>query len=455
MASNSTSLKATGQHSGKLSFVEKLSYGQLDTAGQLVFCVISNYLLYFYTDVAKLPVATAGVILLVARVFDAIDAPIWGTLIDLTNTKWGRARPYFLWLAVPFTVFGIMTFWAPQVSLHSKVIYCAITYIVTGILYTGLNTPLTAILPLLTADPDERLRLNSWRMTGGQIGVLVVNACTLPLVAFLGSGNDVNGFRYTIIIFALVGCFLTLFSFKHLRERVHVTAKKTTLKQGFHAMKNNWPWLIIVISNFFYWVALTERNSTLVYYFTYNFHNKGLVTLFNTMSSIQILSMISIPFLNRFMSKHTLWIGALVVSIVGQLIITFGGINVGIAMTGWIIGNFGAGIACAMPNALLGTAVDYGKMKNGVNAAGLLTAFGSTFCIKLGSGIAGFIPSMILAGFGYVAGQTQTAHALTGISISFNWITVIAFAIAAIPLFFYKKYEAMEDEIREAVANEE
>lgn len=73
--------------------VERISYAQLDTAGQLVFTMISSYLLYFYTDVAKIPVAVAGVILLVARIFDGIDAPIWGTLIDRTNSKWGRARP--------------------------------------------------------------------------------------------------------------------------------------------------------------------------------------------------------------------------------------------------------------------------------------------------------------------------------------------------------------------------
>lgn len=445
-------LSPSGDGNVQLSFIERLSYGQLDLAGQLVFCVISNYLLYFYTDIAKLPVATAGVVLLIARLFDGIDAPIWGTLIDHTSTKWGRARPYFLWLAVPFTIFGIMTFWAPQIGMTSRIIYCAITYIVTGILYTGLNTPLTAILPLLTTNSDERLKLNSWRMTGGQIGVLIVNAGTLPLVAWLGSGDDVKGFRLTIIIFALIGCFLTLFSFRHLKERVNVTAQKTSVKDGIHAMKRNWPWLIIVISNFFYWIALTERNSTLVYYFTYYFHNKGLVTLFNTMSSIQILAMISIPFLNRIMSKRNLWIGSLVLSIVGQLIITLCGVNVPIAMVGWLIGNFGAGIACAMPFALLGSAVDYGKMKNGVNAAGLLTAFGSTFCIKVGSGIAGFIPSVILASFGYVAGQTQTARSITGISISFNWVTMAAFTLALVPLIFYKKYEDMEDEIREAIS---
>ena len=108
----------------KLSFIERFSYGQLDAAGQLVFCVISSYLLYFYTDVVQLPVAAAGLILLVARLFDGIDAPVWGTLIDLTHSKYGRARPYLLWLILPFTLSAILMFWSPNLSVNARIIYC-------------------------------------------------------------------------------------------------------------------------------------------------------------------------------------------------------------------------------------------------------------------------------------------------------------------------------------------
>lgn len=436
----------------KISITERISYAQLDTAGQLIFTMISSYLLYFYTDVAKIPVATAGTILLIARVFDSLDAPVWGSIIDRTNTKWGRARPYFLWLAIPFAVFGVLTFWAPQFDLNTRIWYCAISYIVTGIIFTGLNTPLTAILPLITADPEERLKLNSWRMVGSQLGVFIVNALTLPLVAFFGKGNEVLGFRWTILIFAAISTVLTLISFANVRERVSISNETVTIRQGFKAMNRNWPWLIIVISNFFFWVALTGRTSTLVYYFTYNMGDKNLVPLFNGIASIQVIAMISIPLLTRFLSKQILWIAALLAAILGQIIIMSGGTNLVIVMIGWIIANLGSGIACSMPFAMLGSAVDYGKWKNGVMAAGLLTSIGSSFCLKLGSGIAGFIPTKIMAAFGYVAGQAQTAKALSGINISFNWVTMAAFALAILPLLFYKKYEKMEDEIRQSVS---
>lgn len=213
----------------KLSWRERISFGQLYMAGQLVFDMITVYLLYFFTDVAMIPVGTAGTILLVARVFDALDAPIWGSLIDMTNTKWGKARPYFLWISIPFAVSAILTFWAPGLPMHSRVIYCAVTYIITGVLYTGINTPLATILPLLTRNTQERLTLNSIRLTFGQIGVLIVNAFALPLVGIFGKGDEVKGFRYTIVLFAIVGLALTLFSFFNTKERVKPEVKKFQL----------------------------------------------------------------------------------------------------------------------------------------------------------------------------------------------------------------------------------
>lgn len=128
-----------------LSNYEMFNYASLNFAQVLIYFLISSYLLYFYTDVAKIPVATAGVILLIARCFDAVDAPIWGALIDITHSKYGRSRPYFLWVAFPFAISSVLMFWNPGFPYHTKVIWCAVTYILSGVLYTGINTPLTSI----------------------------------------------------------------------------------------------------------------------------------------------------------------------------------------------------------------------------------------------------------------------------------------------------------------------
>lgn len=138
--------------------------------------------------------------------------------------------------------------------------------------------------------------------------------------------------------------------------------------------------------------------------------------------------------------------------IFGQVLIGFAGMNLPLIITGWIIGCLGIGFAVSMPFALVGAAVDYGEWRNGINAAGLLTAFATTFCTKLGSGIGGMISAKVMAAFGYVAGKTQTAASLHGISISFIWVTVIALVVAIVPLLFYGKFEKMEKQVNDELS---
>src|ERR1044071_7503734 len=97
-------------------YVTRISYGLPDVAGQLIFCVISNYLLYFYTDVYGISVGVAGTILLIARCIDGIDAPLWGVILDKTRSRWGKSRPWFLWLCIPYAIFGVLTFLSPNLS---------------------------------------------------------------------------------------------------------------------------------------------------------------------------------------------------------------------------------------------------------------------------------------------------------------------------------------------------
>lgn len=326
-----------------------------------------------------------------------------------------------------------------------------ISYMLASILFTGLNTPLSAILPLLTLSPKERLVLNSFRMTGGQIGVLLMNATALPLVAFLGQGNDKLGFLYTAVTFAVISCALTLFAFRNIKEidtNRAEQAPKLPMKKSFAAMKGNWPWVLMVLANLIFWIALQQRATTIVYYLSYNIERKDLVPLVNSLATIQILFIIAIPFFSKFLTKTWIWIAGLLVATLGGVLIWIAADNVPLLIVGWVIGNIGSGIACSMPFAMLGFAVDYGAWRTGIKATGLLIAFGSTFCIKMGSGIGTAFAAWIMNSFGYLPNQAQSAAGLEGITWAFIWAPALLFVIAAIPLLFFRKYEAMEDRIR-------
>lgn len=429
--------------------VKKLAYASTDGAGNLLFCVISSYILYFYTDVFGLSVGSAGILLLIARIADSCDAPFWGTIIDHTKSKYGRSRPWFLWLAIPFAISVFLTFTTPNLPYTAKVIYAGVTYVVAGTIYSGIATPITSILPNLSNDPEERVYLNSFRMVGGNVGNFIAVTFTLPLVQLLGRGNDQLGFSLTTALFGVITVALLFFAFFNLEElNVEQAKEAVPFKDSLKAVKGNWPWVLLVIANLAFWMALTVRTSGLIYYFEYHLGQKSLIPLINGISLVQVAGMMAIPFISCYLKKTGTMIFGLALAVLGQFLIYFSGTNVLLLAIFWGLACIGSGIACSMPFAMLSDAVDFGEWKTGVRSAGFLSAMGSSFCIKVGAGFGSYILSMIMASTNYVANQTQTAEALGGIRFVFIWLPAILFASAIIPMVRYFKYENQESQVR-------
>jgi sugar (glycoside-pentoside-hexuronide) transporter len=431
----------------RISYTKRLSYAAADTAGQLVFAVISNYLLYFYTDVYGISVGIAGTILLVARCIDGMDAPVWGIILDKTRSRWGKSRPWFLWLCVPYATFGVLTFLTPNLGPTAKVLYSAGTYIICGILYTGINTPVTSILSALTPNPTERIMLTTYRMIGSKVGVLIVSATALPLVAWLGQGNDRRGFMLVMPMFATGTVLLFLLAFRNLEEVIQVERKPLPIFGTFGALRGNWPWIIIAVSSLLFWIAFISRISTLIYYFTYVLNRKDLVPLVNSLDIVSLSAVVFLPWFCRFTSKRNLWGLGLAGSVAGQLMMYFSQPSVPLVLASWIFATVAGGVAMAIPFSILSDSVDYGEWKTGIRSAGLLTAVGAAFCFKAGSGIGGALPAWIMAAHGYVPNTAQTASSLAGIEMGFLWLPAAFFTASLIPVLFYQKYEALEPQI--------
>jgi sugar (glycoside-pentoside-hexuronide) transporter len=434
----------------RISYTKRLSYAASDTAGQLVFCFISFYLLYFYTDVFGISAATAGTILLVARCIDAIDAPVWGIIFDKTHSRWGKSRPWFLWLCVPFATFGVLTFLTPDLGHAAKVCYAAGTYILCSVLYTGINTPVTSILSALTPNPRTRVMLTCFRMFGSKLGVLVVNLTALKMVAWLGGGNDRKGFMLAMPIYAAGTILLYLLAFRNLEEVVKEERKPQSIRGTFGAIKGNWPWIIIFVSSLFFWIAFISRVSTVPYFFEYTLHRKDLISVANSLDFISLATVFFLPFFCKWTSKRNVWVLGLLGMVVGQFLVSLGvhnGNSVPIIMAGWIFGFLASGIAMAMPFSVLSDSVDYGEWKSGIRAPGLLTAIGAAFCLKAGSGLGAALPAWIMDACGYTPNVAQTPASLRGIEIGFIWLPAMFFALSAIPVLFYKQYELLEPEI--------
>lgn len=436
----------------KISYLKRFSYASSDTAGQLVFCFLSFYALYFYTDVYGISAATAGWILLVARFTDAIDAPVWGIIFDKTHSRWGKSRPWFLWLCAPFAIFGVLTFLTPDLGHTAKVLYAGGTYIICNILYTGINTPVTSILSALTPNPQERVMLTCWRMYGSKLGALIVNLTALKMVAWLGQGDDKKGFMLAVPIYATGTILLFLFAFRNLKEVVKEERKSLPVKDSFGAIRGNWPWIIIFTSSLFFWIAFFSRISTVPYFFEYTLHRKNLIGLANSLDCISLATVFFLPFFCKWTSKRNVWVLGLLGMVIGQLIVYIGvrdDDSLSMIFAGWICCFLASGVAMAMPFSVLSDSVDYGEWKTGIRAPGFLTAIGAAFCLKAGAGLGGFLPARILKEYGYVPNVEQTATSLRGIELGFIWVPAVFFALSIIPVLFYQKYELLEPQIHE------
>lgn len=439
-----------------MNFTKRISYGASDTAGQLVFCVISFYLLKFYTDVYGLPAAVAGNILLVARLVDAMDAPVWGIIFDKTRSRWGKSRPWFLWLCVPFATFGVLTFLTPDLGHTAKIYYAAGTYIVCSVLYTGINTPVTSILSVLTDDPRERVTLTCFRMFGSKFGVLIVNLTVFRLVQYLGHGDDRMGFMIVMPIYAVCSVLLFLLAFRNLEEVVHEERKSNRIGDSLRAIKGNWPWIIIFASGLCFWIAFISRICAAPYFFQYCLKRPDLTSIANSLDFVSLATVFCLPFLCRVISKRNAWLLGLAGMIVGQGIIGLGvsnGNSVAIIMTGWTFGFLASGVAMAMPFSLLSDSVDYGEWKTGVRAAGFLTAIGAAFCLKAGSGLGGALPAWIMSAHGYVPNVPQTAESIAGIEQGLIWLPAVFLLLSCLPVLTYGQFESLEPQIHADLEN--
>ncbi len=435
----------------KTSYKTRFSYAASDVAGQLVFTfIVGGYLSKFFTDIYGLSAITCGTIIALARWIDAIDAPVWGIIFDKTHSRLGKSRPWFLWLCVPFAVFGVLTFQTPDLGHTAKVWYAAVTYIICNILYTGINTPVTSILSGLTASPQERVTLTCFRMFGSKLGVLIVNLTALRMVAWLGGGDDKKGFMLTLPIYAAGSIFFYLLAFKNLKEAIPVEQKSEPILGTFRAIKGNWPWLIIFSSSLLFWIGFIARVSIVPYYFEYVLHRQDLIWLAYSLDFVSLATAFLLPWFCKWTSKRTAWALGLAGMVVGQLVL-YAGVSqdhsINLIMVGWTIGFLASGMAMAMPFSILSDSVDYGEWKTGVRAAGLLTAIGAAFCLKAGAGLGGAIPLWIMGSSGYVPNAAQSPAALSGIEFSFIWLPAICLALSAIPVLFYKKYELLEPQI--------
>ena len=301
---------------------QRIGYGSADFACNLIWQMISLYLLYFYTDVMDLNEVSIALMFVVCRVIDAGTDLLIGYCIDKTHTKWGKSRPYFLFGAAPFAIFAVLAFSVPDISPAGKLVYAYVTYIGLSFMYTVVNIPMASILPSFTASAEERTALSTSRKFFGFLGASVVSATALKLVDTFGGGNEALGFRIVMIIFGIVGCAIFFFTFASVRERVTTVSTQATLVESLKSLAKNRPWIIFALNVLVMWGGFFIQTSAIVDYYKALIGSVSLsVTVATIMSVVPMAANFFVPAFAKRLGKRNLYVSAAAVQLAGLLVI--------------------------------------------------------------------------------------------------------------------------------------
>ena len=423
----------------KLSLKEKLGYGVGDTASHFVWDMVGFWILIFYTDTYGISATAAGTIMLIARFWDMISDPLMGIVADRTDTKWGKFRPYLLWMAVPYAVLAVMTFTTPDFGETGKVIYAGATYLLLMTVFTAINLPYSSLGAVMTADSIERTELNSYRFVFGFAGQLIVSGTALTLAEFFGNGDDAAGYQSTLILFACFSLVFFAITFLTTKERVAPPKEQTySFKEDFKNLFSNRPWLILFLVGVVSFIMFALQNLAIAYYFKYYIADEQGVQLFNVLGTIALI--VVIPFskslAKRFGKRNVFLASSIISGIFFMLLYVPAKENITMIYVFNILAKMAYAPAVPLLWTMLGDTADYSEWKYGRRSTGLVFSAAS-FAQKAGWGIGGALAGWLLALFNFVPNAEQSETAMTGIKLMISVVPGILYMSCAIFLFFY------------------
>lgn len=433
-----------------------ICYGFGDLASQFVWTFVGSYLTIYYTDIVGLAPAIVSIIMMGARIWDAVNDPMMGAIAERTRSKFGRFRPYIAFGCPFLAIFAVLTFTNPfGGGSAAGAIWAAVTYIIAGMLYTLVNIPYAALSGVMTEDANQRNKINTSRNIGMNLGMVIVNALSAGLaLRFSGEGAEVangHGYMMTALIYAIISIPLFLIVFATAKEKVqpmHGT-QAFSFKDTVNNLVRNKYLMIITLIMLLQMTAFMGRIAVTSYYVIYCLGSFTMIALIMTIPSLGgIIGSFFVPFFAKRFGKRAVLMGSMLIQAVGLLVIYFAPFdNITMVLVGcWIFGLFNVGFPMTL--SMVADSVDYMELKTGIRTDG--TAYATYgLATKVGNAIGGSIGVLLLAAFGYVANAEQTVEAMNGINIVVNLIPAILFILGAAACLLWDMSDKDADEIRE------
>ena len=439
-----------------IKLTEKIGYGFGDMASSMFWKLFGAYLMIFYTDVFGLPAAVVGTMFLITRIWDSAFDPIVGVVADRTHSRWGKFRPYLLWLAVPFGIIGVLTFVTPDWSPTGKLVYAYVTYSLMMMIYSAINVPYASLLGVMSPNPKERNTLSTYRMTFAYIGSFIALLLFMPLVNFFSGnskdlGDQQTGWTMAVVVIAILCIILFFGCFAWTKERVKpIKEAQNPLKEDLKDLFKNKPWWILLGAGVAALVFNSIRDGATVYYFKYFVVEEDYATVsFFGMSFVlsglylalgQAANIIGViaaaPVSNRIGKCNTYMWAMIIATVLSVLFYWFDKEDLIWMFVFQALISICAGSIFPLLWSMYADCADYSELKTGNRATGLIFS-SSSMSQKFGWAIGTAITGWLLGFFGFQANAVQSEEAISGIKMFLSFLPAVGTILSVVFISMY------------------
>ncbi len=441
----------------QLSLKEKVSYGTGAVGKDMVYALVSGFLMYYYNTVLGISATFIGVLFMAARVFDAFNDPLMGILVEKTHTPLGKFRPWLIIGTLLNAIVLVGMFSMPEgLTGTTLLVYASIAYILWGVTYTIMDIPYWSMIPAITEHGKDRENLSVIARSCAGLGFAFPVALTMLLVPILGGGNERAGFSKLAIIVAILFILALTVTVTNVKEKIKLKAKSPTIKEMISALMKNDQAIVVVIAIVIFNASLYLTQQLAIYFFKYDIGNAALFGIFGTVGGLaQIIAMMLVPVFRKKLGTKSLLVAAISFTLVGYSLLLFLGIfnirdMISLSIAAIII-FMGFGVATVLTTVFLADSVDYGEWKNGHRSESVVFSL-QTFVVKLASAF-----SVLIAGVGLdvikldINAVSQTTSTLSGLRVLMIIVPMIGL-IASI-LFFVKKFK-LDDSMLQSIGED-
>lgn len=451
----------------KVSLKEKIGYGLGDAASSIFWKLFGMYLLFFYTDVFGIDAAVAGTMFLITRIWDSLFDPVVGVVSDRTESRWGKFRPYLLWVAIPFGIMGVLTFTTPDLSPSGKIIYAYVTYSLMMMVYSLINVPYASLLGVISSDTKERTALSSFRMVFAFLGSIFVLLLVEPLVTtFSQNGKDLHfGWSMAATVFAVIAVCFFMLTFFWTKERVRpIKESGNSLREDIGDLVKNRPWWILLGAGVAALIFNSIRDGAAIYYFKYyatapQTFNLGIIgsalsltTLYLVLGqAANILGIVFVsPISNRIGKKRTYLMAMAGAAIFSMAFFFVKPDSIATMLILQVLISMCAGSIFPLLWSMYADIADYSEWQTGRRATGLVFSSGS-MSQKFGWSIGGALTGWILAYYGFEANIEQTQATQNGIRMMLSVLPAIGAFLSVLFIAMYPLNESKLNTITDAL----